>query len=66
MQIIVSNQIGHNYETKFILEKNKIYYQCPFFFNIKVMLTCALKTHIKDFINGKYLLQILNFQSLEE
>ena len=30
------------------------------------MLTCALMTHVKDSIYGKYLLQYINFQSLEE
>ena len=29
------------------------------------MITCALRAHVKDFIDGKYLLQNINFQSLE-
>ena len=30
------------------------------------MLTCVLNAHVKDSINGKYLLQNINFQSLKE
>ena len=34
--------------------------------NIWAVLTCVLRAHVKHFINGKYLLQNINFQSLDE